>query len=102
MNLFYFGSNFVFHTLLNLSSLMLKAAFWFELDVSKGRKVDSSVLNFVFIAKLKMPIHPRMIHIMFQPNMGVIKMFMKTPLSDDKPNATKKRELQVMPCLKRL
>jgi hypothetical protein len=43
-----------------------------------------------------------MIHIMFQPNMGVIKMFMKTPLSDDKPNATKKRELQVMPCLKRL
>jgi len=81
---------------------MLKAAFWFELDVSKGRKVDSSVLNFVFIAKLKIPIHPRMIHIVLQPNMGVIKMPIKTQLRDDNPNATKKRELQVIPCLKRL
>jgi len=52
--------------------------------------------------KLKIPIPPKIIHITFQPKTGVIKMFIKTPLREDKPNATKKRELQVIPCLKKL
>lgn len=52
--------------------------------------------------KLKIPIAPKIIHIVFQPKTGVIKMFIKTPPRDDKPNATKKRELQVIPCLNQL
>jgi hypothetical protein len=64
--------------------------------------VVSSVSNFVFSMKLKIPIPPKIIHITFQPKTGVIKMFIKTPLREDKPNATKKRELQVIPCLKKL
>ena len=64
--------------------------------------VVSSVWNFVFSMKLKIPIAPKIIHIVFHPKTGVIKMFIKTPPRDDKPNATKKRELQVIPCLNQL
>jgi len=81
---------------------MLNTAFWLELDYSKGMKVSSSVSNLVFKAKLKIPMHPRIIHIILQPNTGVIKMFINTPPNDDKPKATKNRELQVIPCLKSL
>jgi len=78
---------------------MLNTAFWLELDDSKGIKVFSSVSYLRFIAKLKIPMHPRIIHIMLQPNTGVIYMFINTPPSEDKPKATKNRELQVIPCL---